>query len=245
MFQNLIKRKVNLVFIRLLIFIYMYQRCYVKWQSSSSHHFGVTNGTRQGSIFSPRGGFNTYLDPMLKCLRSSGYGCSIGAHFFGVLAYADDVLILATSVQGLQKMVKLCEEHAKANSLMFSTDSDPQKSKTMCIAFNCPNRDTLANIKLNGDNLPWVPRAKHIGNIIHEDGSTDHYLEFKKGIFIKTAMDLNQEFYWLPPDLKFRLCLLYNSHFSGSSIWKLEGKAAGHLYSSWNKNIKQRTNQGF
>ena len=64
MFKNLINRNINPVFIRLLIFIYLYQRCYVKWQSSRSYSFGVTNGTRQGSIFSPRGGFNTYLDPM-------------------------------------------------------------------------------------------------------------------------------------------------------------------------------------
>ena len=68
--------------------------------------FGVTNGTRQGSIFSPRGGFNTYLDPMLDSLRRSGFGCSIGTHFYGVLACTDDVLIMATSVQGLQEMVQ-------------------------------------------------------------------------------------------------------------------------------------------
>ena len=40
------------------------------------YSFGVTNGTRQGSIFSPRGGFNTYLDPMIESLRSSGYDCT-------------------------------------------------------------------------------------------------------------------------------------------------------------------------
>ena len=106
----------------------------------------------------------------------------------------------------------------------------------MCLVFNCPNQ--LANIKLNNDDLPWVSKAKHIGNILHEDGSTDHDLKVKKGIFIQTAMDLNQEFFSLPPNLKMRLCELYNSHFSGSSIWKLESQEAKHLYSAWNKNIK-------
>ena len=69
----------------------------MKWQSSRSYSFGVTNGTRQGSIFSPRGGFNTYLDPMLESLRNSGYGCTIGRHFYGGLAYADDVLIMGNT----------------------------------------------------------------------------------------------------------------------------------------------------
>ena len=238
MFQNLIGRKINHAFIRLMIFVYLYQRCYVKWQSARSYSFGVTNGTRQGSIFSPRGGFNTYLDPMIESLRRSGYGCTIGKHFFGAVAYADDVLIMATSVQGLQEMVNICQEHATENSLMFSTDIDPKKSKTMCIAFNCTHRTDLAHVKLNGDNLPWVQKAKHIGNFLHEDGSTDTDLRVKKGIFIQTAMELNQEFSSLPAHIRWRMNMLYNSHLSGSNIWKFNSYEASHLVSSWNKNIK-------
>ena len=110
---------------------------------------------------------------MLETLRNSGYGCSIGTHFFGAVAYADDVLIMATSVQGLQEMVNLCELHAKENNLIFSTDIDPKKSKTMCLAFNCEDKVALAPVKLNGDDVPWVSKAKHLGNWLHEDGSTD------------------------------------------------------------------------
>ena len=86
---------------------------------------------------------------MLETLRNSGYGCSIGTHFFGAVAYADDVLIMATSVQGLQEMVNLCELHAKENNLIFSTDINPKKSKTMCLAFNCEDKVALAPVKLN------------------------------------------------------------------------------------------------
>ena len=32
--------------------------------------------------------------------------------------------------------------------------------------------------------------------------------------------------------------MLYNSHFSGSNIWKFESEEARHLISSWNKNTK-------
>ena len=238
MFQNLIGRGINLAFVRLLVFVYLNQQCYIKWQSSRSFSFGVTNGTRQGSIFSPRGGFNTYLDPMIAALRNSGFGCTIGTHFFGAVAYADDVLIMTTSVHGLQKMVNICENHAKENCLKFSTDPDPVKSKTMCIAFNCENRKDLAPIKLNGDDLPWVIKAKHIGNVLHENGSTDTDIRTKKGIFIQNAMELNQEFFGQTTDERYRLNLLYNSHFSGSNIWRFESKEAQQLISSWNKNIK-------
>ena len=238
MFKNLLGRGINSVFLRLLMFIYLYQRCYVKWQSARSYSFGVTNGTRQGSIFSPRGGFNTYLDPMIESLRRSGYGCTIGKHFFGAVAYADDVLIMATSVQGLQEMVSLCQKHAEDNNLMFSTDPDMKKSKTMCIAFNDNSKDLLSTVKLNGDNLPWVKKAKHIGNFLQEDGTTGLDLRVKKGIFIQNAMELSQEFFCLPAASRLRLNQLYNCHFSGNGIWRLESEEASHLYSSWNKNVK-------
>ena len=65
MFKLLIKKKISLIFIRLFIVIYLCQRCYVRWQDTRSYSFGATNGTRQGAIFSPKGGFCTYLDPLL------------------------------------------------------------------------------------------------------------------------------------------------------------------------------------
>ena len=63
--------------------------CYVKWDHTRS--LSVINGTRQGSVFSPKGGFACYLDPLLDRLRNSGYGCRIGSHWYGALAYADAV----------------------------------------------------------------------------------------------------------------------------------------------------------
>ena len=85
---------------------------------------------------------------------------------------------------------------------------------------------------------PWVTQAKHIGNLLHEDGTTYLDVRVKKGIFIQNAMELDQEFHCLPADQKMRLNLLYNSHFCSSSMWRFESEEARHLFSSWNKNIK-------
>ena len=48
--------------------IHINQKCYVKWNQVRSYSFDVTNGTRQGGVFSPRGGFNTYLDVLIQDL---------------------------------------------------------------------------------------------------------------------------------------------------------------------------------
>ena len=101
MFKNLMMRKVSLIFLRLLMMIYIYQKCYVKWIQTRSYSFNVTNGTRQGAVFSPKGGFSTYLDDLVGDLRNSGHGLQFGLHWYGALLWADDVILPSTSLQDL------------------------------------------------------------------------------------------------------------------------------------------------
>ena len=77
----------------------------------------------------------TLINPLLLSLRNSGEGCIIRGMWYGSFFYADDGTLLSTSIKGLQNMVTICESHADANDLMFSTDPVPAKSKTKCMAF--------------------------------------------------------------------------------------------------------------
>ena len=140
----------------------------------------MTNGSRQGAVFSPRGGFATYLDPMLDMLRNSGHGIKIGAFWYGALAFADNVILLSTTISDLQAMVDICAKHASDNDLVFSTHVDPTKSKTMYIAFKPKiHRTQLPPVFLNGDALPWKESVNHLGATLHEDASMDHDINQK------------------------------------------------------------------
>ena len=191
--------------------IYLHQRCYVKWDQVRSYSFHVTNGTRQGTIFSHKGGFGCYLDPLLQLLRESGYGCRIGLHWFGALAYADNIILLSPTINGLQEMVKVCEVHAQETDLMFSSDPDPVKSKTMCIAFNCPNKENLESITLDVNSLPWKSFAKHIGNILHENGTMEKDMQTKRARFIDVCQNLNTEFDSLPVECQMKILRIHIS----------------------------------
>ena len=92
-------------------------------------------------MFSPVGGFSTYIDPLITELRHSGFGCNIKGVWFGSMFYADDGTLLCPSVSGLQVMVDICSAHADDNNLEFSTDPNPVKSKTKCIAFSSRKKD--------------------------------------------------------------------------------------------------------
>ena len=50
----------------------------------------VMNGVKQGGVLSPVL-FAVYTDGLLLRLQESGFGCHMGGHYAGALAYADDV----------------------------------------------------------------------------------------------------------------------------------------------------------
>ena len=239
MFKNLLRRNMNKVFIRLMIVMYLNQSCFINWQQTHSYSFSVTNGTRQGGVFSPKGGFATYLDPLLANLRSSGYGCRIAGHWFGGLALADDVMLLSPSVQGLQKLVSICEKHAQETDLVFSTDKvNPEKSKTMCIAFQCKNKEQLGSIKLNGDSLPWKDKVNHLGFSLTSNCSSASDVMVKRATFISNVYSLNQEFCFASPENKLKLCRLYNTAFYGSNCWDFSTAEVEKFAKTWNVNIR-------
>ena len=58
-------------------------------------------------------------------------------------------------------MSKMSEEYARDHNFVFSTDPNPQKSKSRCIFMNGKKNDLLPKnltvpLKLNKKNLPWV-----------------------------------------------------------------------------------------
>ena len=164
LFGKLVARELPAVVLRLIVCIYMNQSCFIRWNSVESSSFKVRNGVRQGAILSPSL-FCVYLDTLLSQLRDAGVGCHVGGAFLGAFGYADDVTLLAPSRQGLQKMLKVCEDFAASHSMQFSTDPLPSKSKTKCMFFSRErSSEKIDKVVLNGDMLPWVTTAKHLGN---------------------------------------------------------------------------------
>ena len=89
-------------------------------------------------------------------------GCCKGRNYVGVLGYADDLYLMAPCIGGLQEMLKVCEKYAEDHNLKFSTDVNPNKSKTKCMAYLHKEHE-LRNLTLCGNKLPWVKNGKHLG----------------------------------------------------------------------------------
>ena len=68
-----------------------------------------------------------YIDDLLKSLAEANVGCYIGSCFVGVLAYADDLVLLAPTATAMRRMLHICEEFANTFSVRFNA------SKSKCI----------------------------------------------------------------------------------------------------------------
>ena len=128
----------------------------MKWGTEHSDNFNVSNGVKQrGVIFSLL--FSCYIDKLFSLLQNSGLGC-IGTSYAGSFGYADDIALVAPSMQCLKEMIFICESYAKSHSITFS----PNKSKLLC--YNVDETVVLPPIYLNGemDFIPVVDSDKHL-----------------------------------------------------------------------------------
>ena len=137
-------------------------------------------------------------------------------------------------------MVDICQKFTERKNLKFSTNPNPEKSKTKCIVFSKKQRDLrdIAPIRLNGDPLPWVQQVKHLGNILQCDNSMKIDCTLKRGRFIGKVHSLMQEFYFADSKIKMRLINIFASSFYGSGLWDLSSTTCDRLYKSWNVAVR-------
>ena len=144
--------------VRLLLNMYLNQKIHVKWNSKLSQPFNVSNGVRQGGVLSPLF-FSVYIDELLNKLKKSGFGCNIGSYYFGALGYADDVVLLCPTKEGLKNMIKICEAYANEHDLIFNGN----KSKLLVCG---SNSEIVPKFYVNGKEVPICNTALHLGNLI-------------------------------------------------------------------------------
>ena len=73
LFQKLITKDFPVFIIKILAYWYCHQEMHVRWGSTFTSSFHVSNGLKQGGILSPML-FNVYMDPLSIQLNRSGIG---------------------------------------------------------------------------------------------------------------------------------------------------------------------------
>ena len=117
-------------------FWYSNQEVCVRWHDTLSNSFRISNGIRQGGILSPML-FSPYIHDLMQGVSAAGIGCNIGGIFYKILAYADDLVLLAPTWAALQLLLNLLYE------LCLDIDLLCNLKKTVCMIFTpkCPDKN--------------------------------------------------------------------------------------------------------
>ncbi len=148
--------------------IYHRAYCSVRINGVLSDWFESKMGTKQGDNLSPNC-FSIYLNPLLTELKASGLGVSVENSIISVLAYADDLVLLAESENDLQSLINILQNWCLKWRLCVNVD------KTKIMHFRSKNKPlTGAVFEINGEQLECVEQYKYLGIVL------DQYIDFSK-----------------------------------------------------------------
>ena len=237
LFKKMLSAGFPTIFVHLFIFIYVNQLANVRWNGELSSSFPMTNGCRQGAVLSAIA-YCFYCEDLFKLLKQRRTGCWILGNYHGIFGYSDDNWLLAPSLSALQDMLATCEEYAASHNLKFSTDPNPSKCKIKLMAFLHKPRD-LPELMLCGNPLPWVNKIKHLENTIANviDGCQMD-AKVKAAKYIDKCNSLGQEFHFAHPETKIKLNSIYNSHYTGSQLWKFGSREQEKFEGTYNRSVK-------
>ena len=167
LFKKLIARRVPIYLVKVLCFWYQNQSMYIKWGSTFSGKFHVTNGVRQGGVLSPLL-FNVYVNELSDCLNKSGIGGSMNGTVINHMLYADDICIISLSSAGLQQLLNICSGYSELHDLTFNA------KKSMCMYFSTSmNKHCGCPVIYLGNSIcVFVKEVKYLGVMIHSSMKT-------------------------------------------------------------------------
>ena len=151
------ERRLPLQLLNLFVLWFTASVTCVKWGAHSSHFFRLMAGIRQGGVLSPYF-FAVFVDILVSKIQSKNIGCYIYGLCAAIFLYADDIILLAPSIGGLQQLMQLCEAAVEEIDMKINV------SKTVCIRFGNRCNAECVSIKLNnGDQLQWVDSCRYLG----------------------------------------------------------------------------------
>ena len=66
----------------------------------------------------------------MQKLGDHGLGCHIWEVFVACILFAVDIILISPSRGGAQMLLTICDKWAQESGVMFSTDPNPEKSKS-------------------------------------------------------------------------------------------------------------------
>ena len=132
--------------------------------------------------------FRFFICDLIDKITKMNVGCLFAGRSINLLAYADDMVLLAPSWRALQSLLVTIESAAGAIDMSFNT------KKTVCMVFNpCDRHKIVCNsfpvFTLAGCKLLFVDSFKYLGHIIDNTMCDDKDIHRElKSLYTRTYM---------------------------------------------------------
>ena len=132
----------------------------------------------------------------------------MGHHFVGACGYADDIILLCPSLEGMREMVKICEDYATLHNILFNG------KKSVYLIFG----DYKYNVSLTVKNekVPRSDSALHLGHFLHTMNTNNEMTEYSIKEFHKSYHSFLSRFGTCNVETKNKLFHQYCQSMYGS-----------------------------
>ena len=162
--EKLLQMGIPEMIVDLIKYWYSNQYVKVRYNSNYSGEWKICNGVRQGGVLSGLF-FSLYIDGLISKISNMGTGCQLGIYSSNVIAYADDIVLLAPSPTSLQNMMDVANLEASKLDLTFN----PDKSKIMIFDSKGRKNKIKRQFYIGSQPISQVTNIKYLGNEISSD----------------------------------------------------------------------------
>ena len=194
-------------------FWYSNQYAKVRYNGRYSESWKICNGVRQGGILSGLF-FCTYINSLIDKISSLKIGCRLGLYSSNIIAYADDIVLLAPSASSLQLMMNVVNEEALKLELKFNAD----KCKILIFKFGkkiCVQKSFF----IENQSVCHTHSIKYLGFFISYNLCNEEDINSKRNKFYSEYNQILRKFYSVDVDIKLFLFKQFCLQLYGAELW--------------------------
>ena len=179
--------------------------------------------------------FNVYVDGLSDILNGYRIGCCTSGVLINHLMYADDVVLLAPSVSGLQKLIRACENYGLQHDIKFN----PKKSAVMLFKAVHFRADVSPHLELHGEAVRVTHSTRYLGHIFCDDFTDDNDIGRQCRTLYAQGNTILRKFYMCSLDVKLKMFKSYCMPLYTAHLWLYYRKGTiNRMYTAYHNIFK-------